>query len=198
MSRLVSVLLALICVLVAGNCSKDLKAQERSDYAGQQSREIKTLSESDIEQLQKGEGWGLAKAAELNGFPGPAHVIELKEKMDLSDQQLTRLKRIYEEMRKEAIPLGVKLIDLEKELNVEFSNKRITEKGLKRRLDSISVVTANLRFVHLAAHLKTSRILSVEQISRYNELRGYGSNDPCESVPDGHNPELWKKHNNCS
>jgi len=40
-----------------------------SPYAGQETREIRTLSEEDIRQLQKGEGWGLAKAAELNGLP---------------------------------------------------------------------------------------------------------------------------------
>jgi len=31
----------------------------------------------------------------------------------------------------------------------------------------------------------------------YNELRGYSSDDPCENVPEGHDPEMWKRHNNC-
>jgi len=44
-----------------------------SKYAGEENRAIKSLSESDIEELLSGSGWGLAKAAELNGVPGPAH-----------------------------------------------------------------------------------------------------------------------------
>ena len=44
-------------------------------YAGQQARTIKALSDDDLAALRKGEGMGMAKAAELNGYPGPAHVL---------------------------------------------------------------------------------------------------------------------------
>ena len=40
-------------------------------YAGQQTRAIKALSDDDIAALRAGEGMGMAKAAELNGYPGP-------------------------------------------------------------------------------------------------------------------------------
>ena len=50
-----------------------------SPYAGEEAREIRTLSEEDIRQLKNGEGWGLAKAAELNGVPGPAHLLEIAD-----------------------------------------------------------------------------------------------------------------------
>lgn len=179
------------------SCSLNLSAQERSEYAGQEKREIKTLSESDIEQLLAGKGWGLAKAAELNGFPGPVHVIEMKGKLDLSENQLSRIETLYNEMKKEAVPLGTKLVGLEKKLNVAFADKKIDEKDLKKQLDEIAGVTKDLRFVHLAAHLKTVKILSAKQVSDYNRFRGYGSYDPCETVPEGHDPEMWKKHNNC-
>jgi len=43
-----------------------------------------------------------------------------------------------------------------------------------------------LRFVHLDTHLRTPDILSAEQINKYNTLRGYSSNDPCENIPEGH------------
>jgi hypothetical protein len=39
-------------------------------YAGQH-RSIKTLSDEDIDALRKDEGMGVAKAAELNGYPTP-------------------------------------------------------------------------------------------------------------------------------
>src|SRR5688500_491116 len=49
-------------------------AESHAPYAGQQSRDIKSLSEQEIAALLAGQGAGLAKAAELNGYPGPAHV----------------------------------------------------------------------------------------------------------------------------
>ena len=42
-----------------------------SPYAGQESRAIKALSDSEIDDLANGRGMGLAKAGELNGYPSP-------------------------------------------------------------------------------------------------------------------------------
>ena len=174
-----------------------ISAQQRSIYAGQEKREIKSLSETDIEQLKSGKGWGLAKAAELNGVPGPVHLIEMKDKIGLSKVQLGQIEKLYFDMKNKAIPLGIQLIDLEKELNIAFAGNDIDEKSLDEQLEKIAKVTKELRFVHLAAHLKTRSVLSAEQVGVYNNLRGYESNDPCANVPEGHDPELWKKHNNC-
>lgn len=56
-----------------------------------------------------------------------------------------------------------------------------------------------LRLTHLAAHLKTLPILTDQQIALYSRLRGYGSwkSDACASVPTGHDPVMWRKHNGC-
>lgn len=45
-------------------------------YAGQQQRSITSLSADDQLALRAGQGWGLAKPAELNGVPGPLHLLE--------------------------------------------------------------------------------------------------------------------------
>lgn len=42
-----------------------------------------------------------------------------------------------------------------------------------RRLDRIEESRARLRYIHLAAHLETVKLLTKEQIARYNKLRGY-------------------------
>jgi hypothetical protein len=60
-------------------------------YAGLQNRSIKTLSDQQIEDLTAGRGMGLALAAELNGYPGPIHAIELAEQLHLSPEQLRKL-----------------------------------------------------------------------------------------------------------
>ena len=57
-----------------------------SPYVGQDTRPIKSLSADDILELRRGGGWGLAKAAELNGMPGPAHLLELKDEIPLSPE----------------------------------------------------------------------------------------------------------------
>ena len=169
----------------------------KSAYIGQERREIKSLSKSDIEELENGSGWGLAKAAELNGVPGPAHLLEMKTEIGLSQDQIGRIEILYQEMKRQAISLGSELIEYERELNTHFANRTITEELLRQLLEEIAQVQKQLRFAHLSTHLKTPDILTVEQIDLYNKLRGYFSDDPCKNIPEGHDPEMWKKHNNC-
>jgi hypothetical protein len=53
----------------------------QSPYSGMQTRSIKALSEQQVADLTAGRGMGLALAAELNGYPGPFHVLELADKL---------------------------------------------------------------------------------------------------------------------
>ena len=53
-------------------------------YAGQQTRVIKALSLQETQDLLDGKGLGLAKAAELNGYPGPMHTLEHADAMKLT------------------------------------------------------------------------------------------------------------------
>ena len=169
----------------------------KSKYVGQEKREIKSLSEADIEDLMNGRGWGLAKAAELNGVPGPLHLLEMKEEIGLSGEQIKKIEDLFHIMKKQAIPLGLGLIELERKLNSHFAKGTITEKLLLELLEEIVQVRKQLRYVHLSAHLKTPNILTTEQIALYNKLRGYSLDDPCENIPKGHDPEMWKRHHNC-
>ncbi len=65
-------------------CTISTQASEGSHshmptYSGQEKRIIKSLSPDDMAELRREGGWGLAKAAELNGVPGPVHLLEMKE-----------------------------------------------------------------------------------------------------------------------
>ena len=168
----------------------------KSKYAGEEHRKIKSLSPDDISELKKGGGWGLAKAAELNGVPGPAHILEMKDKINLTDEQKNKIQKIYNEMRSEAARLGEQLIRLEERLNTGFSGRTITQELLEKSVQEIAQIKAKLRIVHLSTHLQTPNILTSEQIILYNKLRGY-SEDRCQNIPEGHNAEMWKKHNGC-
>ena len=168
-----------------------------SRYAGQEKRVIKSLSPDDIAELRRGGGWGLAKAAELNGVPGPAHLLEMKEKILLTKTQVSAISKIYTEIKSKAIKQGERLITLEQELERHFKTRSMTDATLRSSLAAIAEARKELRYIHLATHLKTPKILSAAQIKNYNTLRGYSNPNPCANVPEGHNPVMWRKHNGC-
>ena len=72
-------------------------------YAGQQSREIKSMSMQEVGDYLAGKGMGLAKAAELNGYPGPAHVIELAEQLALTTEQRAQTETLFKDMQAKAV-----------------------------------------------------------------------------------------------
>ena len=95
-------MVALALMLVAQPAS----SQSQSPYVGFQDRPIKSLSDQQIGDLRAGRGMGLALAAELNGYPGPAHVLELASSLQLMEQQRTKVEVLFAAMKAEAIPLG--------------------------------------------------------------------------------------------
>lgn len=173
-----------------------------SPYAGEEVRGIKALSQDDIEGLLAGTGTpfrGMAKPAELNGYPGPRHVLDAYDagEFQLTNEQHEQIETLYEEMRSEAIELGKQIIDLEKEIDDAFRSKTITDAFLQEKVKESADLYGQLRVVHLKYHLSMVEILTPQQVEQYNELRGYTSGDPCENIPEGHDPEMWKLHNNC-
>jgi len=116
-----------------------------SKYIGEEHRKIKSLSTDDIVELKKGGGWGLAKAAELNGVPGPVHILEMEDKINLTKDQKMKVQKIYNEMKAEAMSLGEQLIHLEEELNNHFANRTINQALLKKLVHEIENVRSKLR-----------------------------------------------------
>lgn len=190
-------LIALTAGVVLSGVAAASETNHRSAYAGQETRTIKSLSAEDIAELRRGGGWGLAKAAELNGMPGPAHLLEMKDEIALDEAQVAAIEAIYGGMKAAAIAEGEKLIALEAALDRQFRNGTITDGALRSSLDEIAATQNALRYIHLSTHLKTPAILSHDQIAQYNALRGYADADPCANVPDGHDPAMWLKHNGC-
>lgn len=161
-----------------------------------QSRTIKSLSENDIQELRRGGGWGLALSAELNGMPGPAHLLELKDQIPLTQDQVAKTEALFQDMRKAAIPAGERLIAAETAIEAAFAKGSVDEALLRRLLADAEAARTELRFVHLSQHDKTVQFLKPEQINRYNMLRGYAE-DPCKNIPAGHHPEMYRRHMGC-
>lgn len=144
-----------------------------SPYAGFGPRAIKALSDEQVADLRAGRGMGLALAAELNGYPGPMHVLELAQPLGLTADQRQHVQRLYDEMKAEAIDAGERLIRAEADLDRAFAAKSVDAGQLGDLTLTIGKRQGELRSVHLRYHLVTARLLTTEQLRRYDELRGY-------------------------
>lgn len=151
-------------------------------YAGLETREIKSLSAEEVEGYLAGRGMGLALPAELNGFPGPKHVLELGDELALRPEQVERTRDAFDRMHAEAVRLGRLLVDGERRLDALFAAGEVDREALRRRVAEISRVRGSLRSAHLEAHLEMMAILDPEQIQRYAALRGY------RTATEGHAP----------
>src|SRR3979411_2896065 len=149
-------------------------ANAQTPYAGMQTRPIKALSEQQMADRRAGRGMGLALAAELNGYPGPVHVLELADKLNLSADQRASIQRLFDAMKAEAVPLGSKLIEQEADLDQQFASRTVTPESLKESTAAIAPSQGTLRETHLKYHLSTVALLTADQMQRYAELRGYG------------------------
>ncbi len=158
---------------------------EDAPYTGQQAREIASLSEADIAALLAGQGWGLAKPAELNGYPGPLHVLELATELALTPEQTDDINALYEEMRAAAQAAGRVYIAAEAHLSMMFRMGHASPDRLEGLLEDSAEALARLRAVHLAAHLEVTPMLTETQIDTYQRLRGYAE-DGAHSGHDGH------------
>lgn len=171
-------MLKMICVagaLLAMAISHAVSAAQPASYAGQEQREIKALSPEEIKDYLAGKGMGLAKAAELNRYPGPAHVLELADKLQLNAQQKTLSEAIFKTMQAQAIRQGKALVEKERALDRLFVGGDITSENLRAALEDIGRLRAAVRRTHLQAHIEQRKILTQQQIVRYEELRGYAS-----------------------
>jgi Spy/CpxP family protein refolding chaperone len=191
----VSLMLALSLVFPLGAFAQHTHGNH-TPYAGMQNRAIKSLSDADLQELRKGGGWGLALPAELNGMPGPAHVLELKDALGLSDDQDRQVQALFDDMKQAAIPAGERLIAAEASIEAAFASATVEETSLRRLLAEAESARTELRFIHLSQHYKTTPVLTPEQVQRYKVLRGYAE-DPCKTIPAGHNPEMYRRHMGC-
>lgn len=186
-----------MCLAAPALAQQGAHGTRQSPYAGEQTRAIAALSEQDLEDLAGGEGWGLARPAELNGVPGPAHLLELADEIGLDERQREAIGTIRDKMRSEAVIAGERFVRAERALDAAFSDAVPDAAVLARLVAAAGTARADLRYVHLSAHLRTAPLLTTGQIEQYAILRGY-SDDPCASVPKGHDATMWKRHNECS
>ena len=174
-SRCLALALPLAAAANTGVSAHHGHGQPAQPYAGQQQREIKALSDTEITALLKGDGMGYAKAAELNGYPGPAHVAELADALALDDSQRSATQQLLQQHKRRARELGAALVEAERRLDRAFAHRHIDEQRLSLLTREVADLQAQLRNEHLATHLAQTRLLTPQQVQRYNEMRGYAT-----------------------
>ena len=146
---------------------------QHQPYAGQQEREIKALSPDEVKQYLSGAGMGYAKSAELNRFPGPMHVLEFADKLDLTPEQRARSQALLEAHKEEVRAIGAKRVASERVIEVLFRSGNVDEAALARSVREAAILEGEYRRAHLETHRRMRALLSDEQVEQYVRLRGY-------------------------
>jgi len=127
--------------------------------------------EEERQAIEKGEGFGMALAADRHGYPGPKHILELKNELALTPEQEKQVRALFDQMRGRALMTGQRLLDKEAELEQLFVSSAAEVAEVRPRLDEIAALRAELRWVHLSTHLEARQLLTPEQRARYHQLR---------------------------
>jgi Spy/CpxP family protein refolding chaperone len=138
-----------------------------------QSRTIKALSDQQLADLRVGKGMSLALPAELNGYPGPAHTLELAGRLALTAAQRARTQALFDRMQAEARQVGEEVIAAERALDEIFKLRTVNAPSPARATAAAASANGKLRMAHLRYHLSMMDVLTPEQVAAYNRLRGY-------------------------
>jgi Spy/CpxP family protein refolding chaperone len=173
MTRTTFLTLALLIGAPAAAAAQAHDHSQQSEHSGKESREIKALAGEEIAALLAGEGMGLALAAELNRYPGPRHVLDLADALKLTPVQREQVRGTFQSMQRQAIDLGRQIVEQERQLDHMFAARHIDDARLTEATSALGRLQGELRRVHLAAHLRTTAVLTDAQVKEYDVLRGY-------------------------
>lgn len=120
--------------------------------------------------IERGEGFGMAMPADRSGYPGPKHILELKEQLKLTAEQQAAVEKLFAQTKEKAMPRGKEVLLAEARLEKMFAEGR-PEAELREESFRVASLRAELRWVHLEAHLAARKLLTAEQLTTYHHLR---------------------------
>jgi Spy/CpxP family protein refolding chaperone len=121
--------------------------------------------------VRDGRGFGMAFAADQHGYPGPLHVLELKDRLRLDAAQEARVRALLQAMFDDARPKGARLLEAEARLHRLFAGGSADAPAVRAAVADIEQARTDLRLVHLLAHLETRALLTESQRRAYHEAR---------------------------
>jgi len=119
----------------------------------------------------EGRGFGLAFAADQNGYPGPLHVLELKDQLKLTADQEAKAQALLHAMFAESKPKSARLLEAEAKLRRLFADRAADDAAVRAAVAEVERARSEVRVVHLLTHLKTRDLLTEDQRRIYHEAR---------------------------
>lgn len=146
---------------------------DASPYAEWKGEPLRALPPDQVASLREGDGMGYALAAELNGYPGPRHILELADELALDANQRWQVQDLHNRTSEAARTIGAQLLDAYAQLDGLFRAGAANPSLVSDASRNAAILEGQLRTVHLVAHVQARDILSPHQNQLYQELRGY-------------------------
>ena len=174
MNGLLLTSMAVLCIGLISTFSP-VQSQQTKQVAAE-IEPLQAMSQRDFNGLLAGRGMGLARIADISGYPGPMHVLEMAEELEITEQQREQTQDIMQRMRATAQRRGRELIEAERRLEALFDGGPVQPSAVDAALLEIARLQAQVRASHLHAHIEQARVMSSEQIEQYTELRTSAQN----------------------
>jgi hypothetical protein len=146
-------------------------AQSITDTAGKRSP-ARTLTYQQYQAYLKGEaGEDLARVAEMNHYPLPDKVLKWRNEIDLSPIQIKKITEASAYLRRRRLQIGGSIIDTEKMLDSMFRYNKVQDGNLIFYATRYGSYQGELRNAFLQACLSTQKLLSQQQLNRYESLQ---------------------------
>jgi hypothetical protein len=165
----------LLLVPLCGTAAQHEQHMKSPSVTQQAMAQHHAFLEAEREAIERGEGFGMALAADKHGYPGPKHVLDMKKELKLTPAQEVAMQKLMSEMKVKALAKGKDVLLAEKRLEELFAQGK-SEDELREETYRVASLRAELRWVHLATHLAAKKILTAQQIAAYQQMRhGEGS-----------------------
>jgi Spy/CpxP family protein refolding chaperone len=181
--------LGILLVVAGGTAAQSPHAPAGHRHApgdgGEAHRRVDTYLKEFDAVVADGRGFGLAFAADQNGYPGPLHVLELKDRLQLTPAQETQMRALFATMLDQARPRAERLAAAEARLRRLFADGVADDAAVRAAVADTEAARADLRLAHLSAHLRARDVLTETQRRTYHEAR-WGTGRDSMSHPTIH------------
>ena len=170
MRKLSGGILLLVALALPMAAQHDHQQHMKSQAAPQDMAQHHEFLQAEREAIERGEGFGMALAADKNGYPGPKHVLDMKKELKLTPAQEAAMQKLMAQMKEKALSKGKDVLAAETRLEELFAQGK-SEDELREETYRVASLLAELRWVHLSAHLAAKKILTPEQVAAYQQMR---------------------------
>src|SRR5437867_1703590 len=133
MKRAAPVVALAVLIVIAGSGGAD--AQHSAGHAGAESVQhhalVQTYEKAFEQNVASGRGFGMAFAADQNGYPGPLHVLELKDRLKLTADQEAKMQTMMQAMFAESKPKSAQLLEAEAKLRRLFADRSADDAAVR-------------------------------------------------------------------